>query len=541
MSSIPRPSALRVGTTPPASAAPTDGAAPQARARDEGPARGPQGRGPHGEPARAPDVRWTPGGDGEARAMRDGAGYGGSRGAGGAGAAGGANGAGGAGGVGGLMADAWGEHIEALGRWCRSDWPLSATGRSAAASLALAMGLRLGAPGGGNGRGALGEVVRLLLAAAQADVASLRAALADPRAPGARTLLARIVGAPWLLATVRLRGSTVEGTELRACVSREEAAALLTALAGVAGDGPVPALRAIVTGWVRGAHRDAPLLGEGDAVDVPLAGPDETQLLVLPLLALDGAVPAEPPAAVLAALGGLAAPRAATPFLEESDPRAVGLPTRVARDEDAADAAEDEDRDDEDREDDAPDADADDAASDDASDAHGGGAGDEDAPADALPLAVGVAVEAPTIAATSAPTIAPADGPEPVEAEVMAAALARLRARRSAVQHVEATISSDDGVVEHVADVVPWLADASTVELRALARDGWTGDEAIEMARAMADDDPEIAEVVRHVRRTEGELIVEIDGRAASAWLRANRPELAERLDDLLDDPDADA
>ncbi|MGZ8377413.1 MAG: hypothetical protein ACXW0Z_09235 [Gemmatirosa sp.] len=482
MSSIPRPSVLRVGTTPPASPAPTNGAAPQARARDEGPAHGPRG-----EPARAPDVRWTPAGDGDARTMRETAPYGGAR-------AGGANNAGGAGGVGGVMSDAWGTHIETLGRWCRSDWPLSATGRSAAASLALALGLRLGAAGGGNGRGALGEVVRLLLAAAEADVATLRTALTDHRAPGSRTLLARIVGAPWLLATVRLRGGTVEGTELRACVSREEAAALLTALAGAANEGSVPALRAIVTGWVRGATRDAPLLGEGGD-EVPLAGADETQLLVLPLLALDGAVPAEPPAAVLAAMGGLAAPRVASPFLDDADPRAVGLPER---DQPA----------DEDVEDEAP-ADTDEDEDEDASD-------DE------------TAIAAPTAT-------------EPVEAEAMTAALARLRARHTTVQHVEASIASDDGVVEHVADVVPWLAEASTVEIRALARDGWAGEEAIEVARAMADDDPEIAEVVRHARRTEGELVVEIDGRAASAWLRANRPDLARKLDDVLEDEPDDA
>jgi hypothetical protein len=502
MSSIPRSSAPRAGTTPPASAAPTNGAAPQARARDEGPARGPH----PGEPSRASDVRWTPGGDGDARAMRDGGTYG-------AGRTNGSGGTGGAGGVGGVMADAWGEHIEALGRWCRSDWPLSATGRAAAESLALGMGMRLGTPGGGNGRGALGEVVRLVLAGAEADVATLRAALAEHRAPGSRTLLARIVGAPWLLATVRLRGATVEGTELRACVSREEAAALLTALVGVVNEGPVPALRALVTGWVRGATRDAPLLGDGEGGEVPLAAADETQLVVLPLLALDGAVPAEPPAAVLAALGGLAAPRVATPFLADDDPRAVGLPTREAPTE------EDEEEED--------DASADAAREDEEPEAEE----DDEAPADAMTVAVAsVAAPAPTVAE-----------PEPVEAEAMAAALARLRARHTTVQHVEASIASDDGVVEHVADVIPWLAEASTVEVRALARDGWAGEEAIEVARAMADDDPEIAEVVRHVRRTEGELVVEIDGRAASQWLRANRPDLAERLDDLLDDGDADA
>jgi hypothetical protein len=123
-----------------------------------------------------------------------------------------------------------------------------------------------------------------------------------------------------------------------------------------------------------------------------------------------------------------------------------------------------------------------------------------------------------------------------MEADVMAAALARLRTRATVIDRVSASVASDDGVVEHVTDVVRWLTDATLVEVRALARDGWSGEEAIEVARALAEDDPEIQEVVRHVRRTDGELLVEIDGAAASAWLRAHRPDLARRLDDVLED-----
>lgn len=477
------------------------GASAHAGGRDEGP-----GRRPGGDAPRAPDVRWTPAGGDDAPGARGG--YGAGR-------------AGGPGAAGATSTEAWNAHIDTLDRWCRSDWPLSAAGRSAAASLALALGLRLGPRQGGNGRGALGEVVRLVLAAAQADVATLRAALADHRAPAARARLAGTVGAAWLLATVRLRGETIVGTELRACVSREEAAALLTTLAGgAAGDGQVPALRALVTGWVRGARRDAPLLGDG-GTDVPLAGPDETQLLVLPLLSLDAPVPAAPPPAVLASMLGAAipggAPLGASPFLDVADPRAIGMP---ARDEDA-DVEEDEE------EEDAPSADD---QTDDQTDDEDQASDDEGADDEAPAAVAAPAARAPLPAAPSRPE------PEPVEAEVMAAALARLRARAAGVSHVEASIASDDGVVEHVADIIPWLAEASVVEVRALARDGWAGDEAIEVARALAAEDPEVAEVVRHARRTEGELVVEIDGRAASLWLRANRPELAERLDDLLEE-----
>ena len=121
--------------------------------------------------------------------------------------------------------------------------------------------------------------------------------------------------------------------------------------------------------------------------------------------------------------------------------------------------------------------------------------------------------------------------------DAMAAALARLRARRAAdvaTSRVPATVATDDGVVEHVADVASWLATATERELRLLAADAWGGSEGVELARALAGDDPEIAEVVRHARRSDSELVVEVDARAAAAWLRAHRPEVADRLDGLL-------
>jgi hypothetical protein len=464
-----------------------------------------------------PDVRWTPGGPGgEAGGAREAAsGYGGT---------------GGPGGVGGVGSPgvAWETHVETLSRWCRSDWPLSASGREAASALALALGVRLGASGGGNGRGALGEVVRLVLAAAQSDVATLRAALADHRTPSARTLLANVVGAPWLLGVLRLRGATVLGTELRACTSREEAAAVLSALFGRGDEtgGPLPALRVLAGGWVRGARRDVPLLGDLHGADVAEpVGADESIAIVLPLLSLDGAVPAEPPAAVMAAVLAGVTPRAPSPFLDANDVRAVGS-VAIERHE-----VEDEDEDEDESDADAPDASADeDADTDDAQES-----ADEDDDAKDVVVAPPAHVPRPALPYGRQPPAPPAE-PEPMEADVMAAALARLRTRATVIDRVSASVASDDGVVEHVTDVVRWLTDATLVEVRALARDGWSGEEAIEVARALAEDDPEIQEVVRHVRRTDGELLVEIDGAAASAWLRAHRPDLARRLDDVLED-----
>jgi hypothetical protein len=91
-------------------------------------------------------------------------------------------------------------------------------------------------------------------------------------------------------------------------------------------------------------------------------------------------------------------------------------------------------------------------------------------------------------------------------------------------------VASDDGVAEHVADAAAWLADASEQELRAVARGGWSGDCALEVALAVAEDDPEALDVVQVARRHEAELVVEIDARAAVAWLARHRPDAARRL-----------
>jgi len=136
------------------------------------------------------------------------------------------------------------------------------------------------------------------------------------------------------------------------------------------------------------------------------------------------------------------------------------------------------------------------------------------------------------------------DAPEPGDTEPPApdtpfdrAAVERACARAARpVEHVEATVWTDDGVAEHVCDVSGWLAGATVREIETLVRAGWAGDAAEEVAAAVADDDPEVADVLRHARRTDASVVVEIDGRAGMAWLARHRPGVADALDDTADD-----
>lgn len=129
-----------------------------------------------------------------------------------------------------------------------------------------------------------------------------------------------------------------------------------------------------------------------------------------------------------------------------------------------------------------------------------------------------------------------AEPPEP-ETPFDRAAVERACARAARpVEHVDATVWSDDGVAEHVCDVTAWLAGATARELEALVRAGWAGDEAEDVAAALADDDPEVADVLRHARRTDAGVVVEIDGRAAMAWLARHRPVVAGALDEAAED-----
>lgn len=134
------------------------------------------------------------------------------------------------------------------------------------------------------------------------------------------------------------------------------------------------------------------------------------------------------------------------------------------------------------------------------------------------------------------PNEAPAEPPRPAE-PFDRAAVERARARAAQrIERVEATITSDDGVADHVCDVTGWLASATVREIETLIHAGWAGDEAAEVAVALADEEPEVGEVLRHARRADTGVVVEIDGAAALAWLARHRPAVAEVLDDSPDE-----
>ncbi|GJG86459.1 hypothetical protein tb265_16400 [Gemmatimonadetes bacterium T265] len=180
---------------------------------------------------------------------------------------------------------------------------------------------------------------------------------------------------------------------------------------------------------------------------------------------------------------------------------------------------------------------------------------------DGTPLVLGGVLrsDSPFLDATPLEALPPVDGilivpltpivSEPLDAAELEppapfdrAAVERARARAARpVERVEATVWSDDGVAEHVCDVTAWLAGATARELAALVRAAWTGDEAEEVAAALSDDDPEVADVLRHARRTDAGVVVEIDGTAAVAWLARHRPAVADALDDAADHPTDDA
>ena len=389
----------------------------------------------------------------------------------------------------------------------------------------------------------LGALLRAALGTGEGGLVALYDALAASNTPAARALLARILGAPFLLVTVRVRQGALVGADARACTDEREALGLLAALGA-----HEPGRGALTRGMVIGgpASGDPVALLPDDDASVLAGGATEVgdgdALLALPLLDLDvgsdvEAAPAsvdrpEPqtlPAAAWPGLVGGAAGASASPFLEAFDPR--------LRDEEA-DASPSGGDDEDASTEEGPDGDADDETGSEADDGGDDAADDED-------LDDGGASSpflAETLGGAPLPSerrvdAAPVAEPQPQDAEVNAAALARLSARAAAaVERVTASVATDDGVLDTVVDIVPWLADASEQELRALVTDRWRGEEAAELARALAEEDPEVEEVVRQARRMEAELVVEIDATAAAAWLAQHRPALAERLGLLPDD-----
>jgi hypothetical protein len=242
-----------------------------------------------------------------------------------------------------------------------------------------------------------------------------------------------------------------------------------------------------------------------------LGDPMVESTLVFPLLALADDAPGtsaaapvmlgmpEPGAAAPTVLGGVLRPGAA--FL---DTPAIGpfIPMGEPDDDDELD----------DQPDDQPDRDA----------------SDDDAAMDDVPALL-LAEPAPP-AFVAAAVRDEEDDAAPVEASAASqAALERLRARRGPADRVSVVVASDDGEAEYLGDAAPWLEAASEQDLHALARAGWSGEAAVELA--LAAEDPEVEDIARQARRHEVELVVELDADEAMTWLRRHRPETADRLE----------
>jgi hypothetical protein len=415
----------------------------------------------------------------------------------------------------------WRARLDALTRWCLSDAPLAPS----AAAVA------------GGTRPTLGDLLRRALARAGDGVVDLLDALDDPDAPAHRARLARVLGGDVLLVVVTARGGAVAGAEARSARAADEARALMGAFLG----GAVPPWMAASGAHVRDALAGPLLITPLDGGAAPgghgalarlLGDPAVESTLVFPLLALDGEAPGvpapapemlgmpEPGSAAPTVLGGVLRPGAA--FL---DAPAIGpfIPMGDPEDDAEADDAADEPENDVGR---AADVDLDADLEDDADDAEEG----DDAGMDDVP-AVLLAEPAPPAFVAAVAEQEEDAAPEEVSSASQAA-LERLRARRGPVDRVSVVVTSDDGEAEHLGDAAPWLEAASEQELRALARAGWSGEAAVELA--LAADDPEVEDVARQARRNEAELVVEIDPDEAVTWLRRHRPETADWVEAVL-------
>jgi hypothetical protein len=391
----------------------------------------------------------------------------------------------------------WRARLDALTRWCLADAGLAP---SAAAVTDAA-------------RPTLGDLLRRSLARAGDGVVDLLDALDAPDEPAHRARLTRVLGGDVLLVVVTARGGVAAHAEARACRSAEEAETLVAAFLGGAVPPWLAGSGAHVRDGIAGPLLAAPLDdGPPPARHASLArllgDPTVESTLVLPLLALEAhAIDAGPSAAPApTVLGGVLRPGAAfldAPAIGPFDPASTfGAAPALDEDEPPADDA-----------DDAPE--------------------DEDADDDDVPALI-LAEPAPPafVRAAARPAAATdeADDADDTPAVPAAVVLERLRARQGGVGRVSVVVAADDGSAEYLGDAAPWLAEAGEQELRALARDGWTGDAAVELA--LAADDPEVIEVAREARRNQAELVVEIDGDEAEAWLRRHRAEVVEALDE---------
>jgi hypothetical protein len=389
----------------------------------------------------------------------------------------------------------------------------------------------------GGTRATLGDLLRRALGRDGAGVVDLLDALDALGAPAARALVGRVLGGELLLVVVTARDGAIARADARACRGRGEARALVDAFLGGGVADWAEGYGVASAGAVRAPALARGLADDGaPAPDAPALPGGGELTVVLPFLSLDDASAAAAQAALHTGYAGhLAAPAILGGTLR---PGAAFLdaPAPSEADEDApADEADDE-ADDESAPDDrgALDARWDAPADDDHADDEDADDEDPDDLDDAFDEDGDPTAARPPAAASARPAAIDADDTEAATPD-FGGALDRAHARAATpVERVSALIATDDGVAEHVADAAAWLADASEQELRALARDGWAGDAALDVAHALAADDPEAMDVVQQARRHEAELVVEIDGRAAAAWLARHRPDVARRLGALL-------
>lgn len=405
----------------------------------------------------------------------------------------------------------WRARADGVTRWCLAELALTSTARAFLP----------------RDTASLGRLLRLVLATAESTPAALLDDLATVEdgkdADGrAAARLGTALGGRYLLVVAQLDGGQVASATLHACATADEAMAQLRAVLGraasVAALGRGQVVHAGLAGFVTVDAVRLPAVD--DAAAVRAAARED--VLCLPLLDLD-APPAlgvgEAPASahVSTAAAAPAAPPAPIIFGGTMQAGAIFLDGAIPFAGAAVDVRE--------------------AGAPVVDDARG--AVPAIVPSTGSPRPRPAAAPASSTPAPAAPKPAPRRAAPPVEEEEepetpivdRAAIIARVRERESArADRVPATVASDDGELDHVWNAAVWLAEASLSELRALAGAGWTGDEAAELATTLAEDDPEIAEVVRYARRHDAELIVEIDGRTALGWLARHRPEVAAAL-----------
>ena len=96
---------------------------------------------------------------------------------------------------------------------------------------------------------------------------------------------------------------------------------------------------------------------------------------------------------------------------------------------------------------------------------------------------------------------------------------------------IPAEVHSDDFVYETSFDALPWFEQASDDEIVELAECEWGGDyPADDVARHFEDSDTDVAAVFNYAARTDNGFECHVEEEPAIKWLKANKPELLERI-----------